>query len=262
MALPNKKSIPKGFETFAEAEKRRGRKIRLLRKGSRHERRLAAKLDRCRKLHRCESGTCDVCVGLYRLDLYRKSRGIFATHPNWTRVSVVPVGFLKPVGELVSADLLAIASLIDKRMERSSLRNRLGFIGIDISLNTQDNETIGWQLHLYMLVEGENTLRLREAIKAAFPPEPSAAVPYRFRTVRDAVKAITYLFKSIFQRRSRYWTANGQARTTHQSLKGSELRELLTFLDQYPIGARLILRGIRRSGKRFVIINKNPNSPK
>jgi hypothetical protein len=41
-----------------------------------------------------------------------------------------------------------------------------------------------------------------------------------------------------------------------QQLIGQTLRELLPFLDQYPIGARLILRGIRRNGSRLVIINK------
>ena len=56
--------------------------------------------------------------------------------------------------------------------------------GIDISLNLQDNDIIGWQLHLYMLIEGENTLRLREAIKAAFPPERTAPMPYDFDEVK------------------------------------------------------------------------------
>jgi hypothetical protein len=50
--------------------------------------------------------------------------------------------------------------------------------------------------------------------------------------------------------------ANGRSRTKGLPLKDSDLRELLPFLDQHPIGARLILRGIRRNGSRLVIINK------
>ena len=65
---------------------------------------------------------------------------------------------------------------------------------------------------------------------------------------------VTYLFKAIFKRRSRYTNANGH-RTKSLPLKGRELRELLQFLDHHPVGERLILRGIRRNGRRLVIIS-------
>jgi hypothetical protein len=131
--------------------------------------------------------------------------------------------------------------------------------GLDVSPNVVQERDgswllVGWQLHLYVLIEGKNTLRLQEAIKAAFPPEPTAPIPHLFSPVNDSSKAVTYLFKNIFNRRSRYITAKGQARTKDLPLKGSDLRELLPFLDQYPIGARLILRGIRRNGGRLVVI--------
>jgi hypothetical protein len=108
-----------------------------------------------------------------------------------------------------------------------------------------------------MLIEGENTLQLKEAIKAAFPPEPTAPLPHDFDEVDDPSECVTYLFKAIFNRRSGYTDAYDHHSTRKQSLKGSELRELLLWLDQYPIGARLILRGIRRNGSRLVIINKS-----
>jgi hypothetical protein len=254
--LPIINAKPDGFETRTEANKRSAHKIRILRAGNQHARRLAGKLAQCRKDNPCNSGACDVCLGLHRLWLYRESLSIFAARPNWTLASVIPAGFLIPLNELPNVNLSALASMIDKRLGRSSLRKRLAFVGIDISLNLQDNEILGWQIHLYMLIEGENTLRLQEAIKAAFPPEPTAKVPHRFDEVNDPSNRITYLFKAIFKRRSRYTDANGQARTKSLPLKNSDLRELLPFLDQYPIGARLILRGIRRNGSRLVIINK------
>ena len=249
---------PEGFETRAAAKKRCAHKIQILRGGNAQEQLLAEKLEACRKNHLCGSAACDVDLGFFRLWLYRQSLAIFDDRPFWTRASVIPAGFLIPFGELSKVNLSALASMIDKRLGRSSLRKRLAFVGIDISLNLQDNEILGWQLHLYILIEGENTLRLREAIKAAFPPPPelTAPVPYKFDEVNDPSNRITYLFKAIFKRRSRYTDANGQARTKSLPLKGSDLRELLPFLDQYPIGARLILRGIRRNGSRLVIINK------
>jgi hypothetical protein len=81
-------------------------------------------------------------------------------------------------------------------------------------------------------------------------------IPYKFDEVDDPSECVSYLFKAVFNRRSRYTDANGHHSTRNQSLKGPELRELLLWLDQYPIPARLILRGIRRVGSRLVIINK------
>lgn len=259
-----KKPIPEGFETRAAAKERCAYKIKILRKGNAQEQLLTEKLARCRKDNPCISGDCDFCLGNYRLWLYRQSVPIFGARPNWTRASVIPAGFLIPFGELSNVDLSALASKIEKRLGRSSLRKRLAFVGIDISLNLQDNEIVGWQLHLYMLIEGENTLRLQEAIKAAFPPPPelTASVPYKFDEVNDPSNRITYLFKAIFKRRSRYKDANGRPRTKSLPLKGSDLRELLPFLDQYPIGERLILRGIRRNGSRLIIINRQTKASK
>lgn len=253
---------PDGFETFADAKKRRAQKIQILSRGNVEQQRLAAKLERCRKNNRCESGACDVCLRLYRLHLFRSSQAIFSARLDWTRASVIPAGLLVTIGELSNADLGAIASMIDKRLERSSLSNRLAFVGIDISHNLQDNESLGWQMHLYSLIEGKNTLRLREAIKASFPPEQTAPTPFQFQPMNDAAKAITYLFKAIFKRRSRYTTANGQPKTKSLPLKGPELRELLQFLDQHSVGERLILRGIRRNGGHLVIVNKQQSPSK
>ena len=183
--VPNKKPIPEGFETRAAAKERCAHKIQILLGGNAQEQLLAEKLARCRKDNPCNSGDCDFCLGNYRLWLYRQSLSIFAACPSWTQASVIPPGFLIPFNELSNVDLSALASKIEKRLARSSLRNRLAFVGIDISLNLQDNEILGWQLHLYMLIEGENTLRLQEAIKAAFPPEPTAKVPHKFDEVND-----------------------------------------------------------------------------
>jgi hypothetical protein len=105
---------PDGFETFADAKKRRAQKIRILSRGNGEQQRLATKLERCRKDNRCESGACDVCLRLNRLHLYRRSQAIFSVRPDWTRASVIPAGLLVAVGDLSNAGLAAIASMIDK----------------------------------------------------------------------------------------------------------------------------------------------------
>ena len=169
----------------------------------------------------------------------------------------MPADFLFADGELANVDLNALRTKINKRFERWSLRNRIVIAGIDISYNLENNDPIGWQLHLYMLVEGEHTPRLEEAVKATFPPEPTARVPYHFTQVTGAVKAITYLYKTVFWRRSRYTVFGRRPRTRNMPLKRPELRELLEFLGKYPVGARLILRGLRRDGRHLIITNKN-----
>jgi hypothetical protein len=245
---------PDGFETYAEAKRRRAYKVRLLSRGRKRERKLAEKLHECSKADPCASGACDICLGHARLQLYRESQAILASSPNWTRASIIGNGFLKTPGQLASFNLNAVNKTIKKRLERSSLSSRIVFAGIDISLNLEDNVIVGWQPHIYALIEGKNTLRLQEAIKAIFPPEPTAPIPYDFEQVTDPSARITYLFKGIFQRRSRYTTSSGAARTRFQPLKWDDQRELLLLLDQYPIHARLILRGVRRNGRRFIVI--------
>jgi hypothetical protein len=263
--MPDKAPVPPtagGFETFADAKKRRAQKIRALGQGDQEQRRLADKLEQCRKGCRCESAACDVCLRLYRLRLFRQTGPVLAARLHWTLASVVPAGFLHPLGELRKVELKALGEMIDKRLERSSLRRHIVLAGIDVSLNLQDNNIIGWQLHLYMLIEGENTLRLREAIKAAFSPEPTALIPYDFAEVNAPSNCVTYLFKAIFKRRSRYANPDGQSRTRSLPLKGRELRELLQFLDRHSIGERLILRGLRRNGRRLVAISKRQKASK
>ena len=162
--MPNP-SLPENFETYQEAKDRRAFKIQVLRGGNQQQQQLAAKLKRCRKGNRCKSGACDVCLGLFRLWLYRQTKPILASRPHWTRASVVPSGFLFLQGELGNVDLNALRRMTNKRFERSSLRKRIVIAGIDISFNTESNRPVGWQLHLYMLVEGEHMLPLEGPLR-------------------------------------------------------------------------------------------------
>jgi hypothetical protein len=256
-------SLPDGFETYAEAKERRAYKIEILSGGNSTQRRLAAKLAQCRKGARCNCGACDVCTRRFRLQFFQQLEPILASLPHWTIVSAVPADLLFAEGDLATTDLIAIGKKISKRLERWSLRNRIVIAGIDISLNTENNKTVGWQLHLYMLVEGQRTLQLEEAVKATFPPEPTARVPFHFKQRSGKMKAVTYLYKAIFWRRSRYTVyERWPKRIKNQPLKRPELRELLEFLGRYPVDARLILRGLRRDGAHLIITRRQPASMK
>lgn len=249
-------SLPDGFETYSEAKDRRAYKIEVLSGGNRAQRRLAEKLQRCRKGARCNCGACDVCARLFRMRLFRQLQPILASRPHWTRASVVPADLLFDTGELVNVDLNALRRKISKRFERWSLRDRIVIAGTDISFNTEDNEPIGWQLHLYILVEGEHTAQLEEAVKGTFRAEPTARVPYHFKQLSGTIRPVSYLYKAIFWRRSRYTLYERHPQIRNLPLKRPELRELLEFLGRYPVGARLILRGLRRDGRRLIITSR------
>ena len=247
---------PEGFETLAEVKKRRARYVRVLNRGNSHAQGVAQTLIDCRKGDRCWLEPDPMCLRLIRLWLVKEAGPIIGNEIPWTRASVITAGLLIPYGELHNVDLPALIKRTIKRLERSSLRNRKVIGGIDISLNIQDNVVVGWQLHLYLLIEARHTKRLEEAVKATFAPEPTAPKPYDFLPVTDVAEAVTYVYKSIFYRRSRYANNKDQARTWPQSLKGPDLRELLTWLNQYSVGCRLILRGVRRNGRRLVVNQK------
>jgi hypothetical protein len=251
---------PEGFETLAEAKKRRARYVGVLNRGNKRAQGVAQTLGDCRKDDRCWSEPDPVCLRMFRQWLVKEASPIIGNKIPWTRASVIPAGMPIPYGELHNVDLPALIKCIIKRFERSSLRNRKVIGGIDISLNIQNNVIVGWQLHLYLLIEARHTKRLEEAVKATFPPEPTAPKPHDFLPVTDVAEAVTYVYKSIFYRRSRYANDKGQARTWPQSLKGSNLRELLTWLDQYSVGCRLILRGVRRNGRRLIVNQKRRTS--
>ncbi len=259
--IPTSIYTPDGFETYAQARDRRRFKIELLSGGTPEEQqRIAARLSRCRKGKRCNCGACDVCERRFRLRLLRQAQPILESRPHWTRASVVPADLLFAPGELANVDLNALRQKISKRFERWSLRNRIVFAGIDISFNLERNRPVGWQLHLYLLIEGEQTVQLEEAVKATFRAEPTALVPYHFKQVTGAVRPISYLYKGVFWRRSRYTLYGRHYRIRKLRLKRPELRELLEFLGRYPVGARLMLRGLRRDGRHLVLTKQRKSA--
>src|ERR1035437_11198785 len=96
---------PEGFETRAAAKKRCAHKIQILRGGNAQEQLLAEKLEACRKDDLCGSAACDVDLGFFRLWLSLQSLAIFDDRLFWTRGSVIPAGFLIPIGELPKVSL-------------------------------------------------------------------------------------------------------------------------------------------------------------
>jgi hypothetical protein len=241
------------FETFEDALMWRKVHRKLLLSGTRPQRQVAHQLNSCRKGTRCEIDNCRVCERGFRLQWIGEAIKIVLQRPHWTRCSVIMEGLLVPYGHLSTFNLKGTIKLIQKRLERSGISDRIVIGGLDVSLNLNNNNLIGWQFHLYLIVESENDKTLQEAVKAAFAPEPSAAKPYDFREVANHLKAISYAYKALFKRRSAYIDADGKPQTRDLPLKGRDLRELLQFLAKHKVGSRAILHGVRRNGKSLAL---------
>ena len=237
----------------ANVEGRRRQRIRFLRSRENQHRELADRLDSCAKGQRCKSEADPVCAGLY----WQKVRG--AVSPvlggkSWTRALIVTAGLSKPYGRLGEFDLAASVESVRERFGRSGLRDRIIIGAIDISLCLKNGKIIGWQLHLDLLIEGSDRSRLQKAIEAAFPVEPTAPRPYVFADVTDPEKTLAHLYTSKFFRRS--WHAvKGKVGTARLPLTGGDLQQLLAFLGRYPIGARVLLNGLRWDGKLLVRVD-------
>lgn len=246
------------FETFEDAIHWRKVHRTKLKTATRRQRRAARPLMKCHRGHRCDTEACRVCLREFRLWWLGEAVRIVVQRPHWTRCSVIPEGWLVPYKQLSGFDLDAEIKRIRKRLERSALHGRVVLGGVDVSLNALNNQIVGWQFHLYLIVEGANDKVLRNAIKAVFAPEPTAQEPYHFEQIDKTgfFDVSTYAYKAFFERRSEFTKSNGKQGVKHQRLKGPDLRRLLPFLARYEVGSRLILSGVRRNGRYLAFTRK------
>jgi hypothetical protein len=248
------------FETEEDALKWRKVHRKKLEAGNKRQRCAARTLTKCRNRHRCGIEGCRVCMRDFRLWWTGEAVKIMLQRPVWTSCCIITKGLLVPYGQLGNFDLLAQIARLRKRIERSKLHGRIVLGGLDISLNLESNKIVGWQFHIYLLIEGKDDGDLEQAVKDAFPPEPRALVPYEFKEITDPLEVITYAYKADIKRRSGYVGKDGNHRTADLPLKGADIRKLLPFLAKYKVGARLILCGVKRNGHRLAFTPTKPAS--
>ena len=234
------------FESETQARERLDSYVRMLRRGDERNQVIADSLTECRRGQYCACAACPICVQGVSVVMLELLYSKISAGVAWTQASIFPDGMLIPRGQLFRRNAEMLISRIYRSLNRSSMASRTIYGGIDISLNMQRDNVIGWRLRLDLLIEGDDKKQLEEAAQQAFPPEPTAPVPYSFSPVTDFFGAIRNTYNSIMNPRYRCENDSGQARTSSQSLKASELRELLTWLGENETGFRLILRRCRR----------------
>lgn len=246
--------LPEKFETHQEAVDRRDKLVATLAKGTAEDKALAKELKRCKKKKRCLSEACHICMRHYRIWLLRDGLMVLEGRKYWYACTIIPAGLRVPRGELASFDLKKHIEAVKKRLGRSpGLKDALVIGGVDFSLNTEDNDNPTWQPHLYLLIAGLPKKRMKAAVTEAFKGELTSSRPCRLTRVYGPRGALSYAYKALFWRRSGYGDI-GSANTRNQPLKAPEQRELALFLDQYRVGDRLILRGMRRDGGRLRLL--------
>ena len=224
--------------------------FRFLRSREKQHRQLADRLDGCTRSNRCKSEADPVCATLYWQKVRRAVSPVLVAK-SWTRALIVTAGLSKPYGKLDEIDLAVSVESVRKRLERSGLRDRIIIGAIDISLYLKNGKIVGWQLHLDLLIEGNDRPRLQKAIEAAFPAEPTAPRPYVFADVTDPERTLARLYTTKFFRIS-WYAEKRKLCTARLPLTGGDLQQLMAFLGRYAIGARLVLNGLRWDRKLLV----------
>ena len=94
--------------------------------------------------------------------------------------------------------------------------------------------------------------KLREALKAAFPLEPTAHIAVQIKELRDLIEQLSYLLKRLFIRRVSIVDNRGRRNTLHRPLKSQQAAEIAAWLSGFPQTDRLLLYGLRRKGNAIV----------
>jgi hypothetical protein len=244
------------FETRKQVYVRRYELIRVLKAGDPAARELAHKLAKCAGGEPCGSSTCPVCVWRLRKSFVvgvnncvKKLR--LVQQCPITAFSAISSADKHRVEKLYRADL----SLINKRVQRQCQRAGLPLVfgGVDISLNEDSprKKLPFWQLHVYGVVVGQDREAVKRALKHLYGRDGSNPRPFRSRECTNLPKALSYAIKPMFVRRVSYIDHRGSRNTHDVSLKRSQLRELATWLGQYPLSDRCFLTGCRRYGDRI-----------
>ncbi len=233
---------------------------RLNRRASSESLALVKRLKSCNSSSPCHSGACPVCVRTFRKALLSEGRNVLRTKQVF-RVSWVPPGGVVANGELSSFDLSRFAAKLLRALQRSLPSNAAAIGGIDISLNVNENRDAAWQFHGYALVAlpaigGRTSSDLRKALRQSLPLCDVAARPLHVGEVLsgDVQRVLSYASKSDFYRRSSYAytrreTGRSSRNTRAQALPADAAVELALLLDRFPLGARLLLVGVRRYGQ-------------
>ncbi|WP_157959721.1 hypothetical protein [Devosia submarina] len=258
---------PPDFESIEDAADHAAIIINALRRlASTEANSLADKLFACVDYQPCGSEACPVCVRSFRKRLHSGGVKAAPIGAGFLAMSLIPATCRVEVGQLSAVDLKTWVTSRQRAIARALPAEAMFFGGVDISLNTFNNADPHWCKHLYgyvILPPAFDIFKrsVRDGIRSALKrhcPLHNGASRSLLLSARDRATfnaKLLYAYKARFYRRSQYgevkWkTGKRSTNVDGQSLRSAEVAELALFLDRFPLGSRLILKGLRRRGLR------------
>jgi hypothetical protein len=242
-----------GMETAEEAETSWKLLCKRVRKAGLESSGLA-KLLKCSNWTPCLTEACPKCRRLLRENLVGESCRLDLPNASFIRASLVPDGMTWAPGTLGDVYLTRVIQNVRKRIERSDLADKIIVGGLDVSYNSSSNRVQCLQGQLYLLINSDDKRRVEKEIRDTFEFGSSAYRPISVASVKDGdfLKCLTYSYKNDFYQRSSYLEkrpkkdGTPRMRTSPQALSVAQSLELATWLADYAVGSRLILRNIKR----------------
>lgn len=230
-----------GLESWEQAKAQRDAYVAHLRNGDAKDKLLAEKLQTCSKLNPCESGACPLCTRALRkrhVDNIAYLNKYFCPPKAAIALTLVPSSSWARGDHLADLDLTIIKQKLAKRMRKSGIAKSLAG-GIDISRNEDEGRRC-WHAHAQIIAWADDTDALAKRLRNAFPAGATAIKPVFMKVVHHLPGAASYTLKNMFVRRVSYVDKTGRRNSRKVRLTGPETRELLCWLDRYPLKHRVI----------------------
>ena len=236
----------------------------MLTKGKNANPALAGKLNACSRGTRCGSPACPECLRGFRRWITGAIMALLE-ELGWSpsqgyAFTAIPTWLACAPGHLAKLDLHKAESRLRTALARSEIADLPIIGGWDFSFNEhgEGSWTPHWQPHLYLLLPtATNPELVKRSLESVFPKSEACPRPLKYRSIDDAVAAITYAFKGNFKWRISYFDKDDRLDSRQFPLRPEKGCELLTVLDQLAMTDRMFLRNVRRRGGRMVACQRD-----
>lgn len=209
---------------------------------------IAETLEGCASNQRCFSGACPECGRAFQRFLVSSGSRLLKPPSDFVTASLVPTSDIPP-RSLCALNFDAFRRQMFGRLHTSHLAMAIG--GFDFSLNLHRNGEFQphWSPHMWLLANVNDEISWERHLRRSFERSEAVVIPKRIERWDGRPNAIAYSLKATFHRRiteQRLRRANGRLSqgTNDDRLRSRERLELLTYLHQIGLGARVILIGI------------------
>jgi hypothetical protein len=229
--------------------------------------RLADKLENCSKRRRCQSLACPECGDAAQRLLAKVTQRFLkkqAREGTTVCITVVPADGTAKSGRLSPGDHDRAVRRWRDRLAKAGIMWFVGATDFSFNEQTQGRFKPHWSVHFYGMTVTKAPKKLKRSLKALFPKAKSIPRPVEIKEWDGNIKALRYILKPNFWRRiatddaQRHNKKTGGTRkcrdTDRQPLRSRQKRELLVFLDNLGMQARLIMRSCQ-------VVNRKTKGP-